>query len=340
MNGYVATNTLNGFLLGDYLYANLGFQKGTDERITKQTIIETTTMTVTGPVTGTATQTATKYVYEWLQDGGRYEDLPPATMPYFRSVNHFHNPLKSLDQAGFTGIWGSGLLHGKSAILWSQSSEQTQSPGGYYSWHDVRNYYYHALISPDNNVRNTNFADTFRGLGQLMHLVQDMSVPEHARDDGHYVGDFYEEYVKSKPNLVTSATTTPIFFSMTALSQPSAFGIDAPVPIANLFDTKRYNATRNPAVTMEDNIGLSEYTSANFVSTGTINSGGLFPYPIVSDSPTSSVTKTTRDIPDPFHAGSTIKRNYHWKERHGDMGYLLAGVGYLWFYADNNNIKH
>ena len=31
-------------------------------------------------------------------------------------------------------------------------------------------------------------AATFRALGQIMHLVVDASVPEHARDDEHRIG--------------------------------------------------------------------------------------------------------------------------------------------------------
>jgi hypothetical protein len=169
-------------------------------------------------------------------------------------------------------VWGTGALSGKSAIAWSQKAPGTQSPGGYYSWYDVRGYYYNALASPDVNTRNTNFADTFRGLGQLMHLVQDMSVPEHTRDDGHYA-DAYEEWITDssysgdakRRALLTNAFAHAVFFDMTALAQPSVFGSDAPVSIANLFDTNRYDKT-NPEVTIEQNIGLAEYTNANFIS--------------------------------------------------------------------------
>ena len=55
-----------------------------------------------------------------------------------------------------------------------------------------------ALTSTGNTERDKYFAETFRGLGQLMQLVTDMSVPEHTRDDGHYLGNlpFYEHYEK------------------------------------------------------------------------------------------------------------------------------------------------
>jgi hypothetical protein len=77
---------------------------------------------------------------------------------------------------------------------------QTQSPYGFYSWNDVRGYFYDALTAPDQITKERKLAETFRGLGQLMHLVQDMSVPEHTRDDGHYIGStglatHYEQWV-------------------------------------------------------------------------------------------------------------------------------------------------
>lgn len=137
-NEHIAQTTLNGFSLDDYLKNRLGFSSGIKEKFNNS------------------------LVWESLRDGGLYEDLPPQAAPYFRSVNHFHNPLKSINDAGFTGIWGSGVLHGKSALLWSQSAPDTQYPGGSFSWNDVRNYYYEALKSPDKSNRNTSFANTFR----------------------------------------------------------------------------------------------------------------------------------------------------------------------------------
>ena len=118
----------------------------------------------------------------WLELGGEYEDIPYLYMPYLRSVNHYHNPLTD---EGFSGIFGGVFLSGMSAIDWATRPMGTQTPGGYFSWADARNYYYLALTSYDGTGREGHLADTFRGLGQLMHLVQDMSVPEHTRDDGH-----------------------------------------------------------------------------------------------------------------------------------------------------------
>jgi hypothetical protein len=251
LNKYVATNTLDGFSLDSYLKTQLGIQKGVEAKY------------------------SSKVVWDWLCEGGLKEDVPYWYMLYLRSVNHFHNPLTN---SGFSGIWGSGFLSGESSIQWSQSPIRTQSPGGYYSWNDTRDYFYTALTKTDNVTRDENFSDTFRGLGQLMHLVQDLSVPEHVRDDGHGLSYNYELWAKEKINKDTIANYSPLFYfdkSSVGYANPLA-----PIPAANLFDTNQYNGT-NPAITLQKNIGLSEYTNANFFSGGTIFKTA-FPYPASS----------------------------------------------------------
>jgi len=259
-NEYIAKNNVNGFSLDSYLKNFLGLENGINESFNN---IE---------------------IWGWFRAGGEYEDVPEWYMPYLRSVNHFHNPTApNLDQAGFSGIWDTNLLSGTSAILWSQSAIGTQSPGGFYSWYDTRNYFYTALSSTVSDTRNTNFAQTFRGLGQLMHLVQDMSVPEHSRNSGHYA-DAYEEWVRDSPAsidpnrnvIVSNSLANPIYPDTTILNRQSPFS-QAPVPIANLFDTNQYDGS-NPALTVGLSFGLSEYSNVNFFCKDTIfRNGFLYP---------------------------------------------------------------
>lgn len=247
INEYIANNSLNGFSLDTYLRSNLGMQAGKTEKF------------------------GSNAVWEWLRDGGEYEDVPAWYLPYLRSVNHFHNPIT---KQGFSGIWGTGILSGESSLLWAQKPKGMQSPGGYYSWHDVRDYYYKALTFNIKTERDTFFAQTFRGLGQLMHLVQDLSVPAHARNDGHgpcWLSYNYECWVEAHSEMISASTST--FFDLSVLGQPNPL---ASVPIANLFDTNKYNGT-NPEITISKNIGLSEYTNTNFASDDTIFKN--FPYP-------------------------------------------------------------
>jgi hypothetical protein len=224
INERIAQGTFDGFSLDSYLKTTLGISQGIDETVAENTKI-----------------------IDWLKLGGEYEDWPSFTIPFRRSVNHFHNPLTDL---GYSWIWGTGVLDGVSSIRWALSPLYMQNPGGFYSWYDVKNYYYLALTSADRDVRSYNFAQTLRGLGQVMHLIQDLSVPEHTRDDGHPFGG-YESWVGKNPLVVISSAAKPTFFGSSIQS------------IADLFDTNQYNLVTGPNATKVPNIGLAEYTGAN-----------------------------------------------------------------------------
>ncbi|MBI5892584.1 MAG: hypothetical protein HZB79_02850 [Deltaproteobacteria bacterium] len=282
INENIAKNSFNGFSLDSYLKNQLGIQGGIGETVNSQ------------------------YVWWWLKKGGEYEDKPYWYMSYLRSVNHFHNPIAD---NGYTGLWGTSILSGKSSTKWALLSKNTQSPGGYYSWYDARDYYLKALISTDKTTRDTNFAETFRGLGQVMHLIEDASVPAHTRDDGHLFYN-YEKWVKNNPGAVTTAASSSIFFGGTISN------------IASFIDTDQYNGT-NPSAS--NTIGLSEYTNANFFSEDTINASG-FPYPDITQT-----TVTERTAPS-----GNYQRQYYLKnccgETNGGNGYLLSAVDYLDYY--------
>ena len=278
INEYIAQNTLNGFSLGDYLNKNLGFSQGAIEKIK-----------------GSKEQE----VYKWFGDGGEYEDIPAWYLPYIRSLNHFHNPIT---EEGFKGdCLGSSLC--VSSTVWALMPLGTQSYlTGNYSWYDVRDYYFNALTSTSKTTRDTNFAQTFRGLGQLMHLVQDASVPAHARNDFHYFFN-YEDWVKNTPQSVTTAASTPVFFAGTISN------------IASFIDTNQYNGT-NPS--NSNGIGLSEYTQANFFSEDTIFSSS-FPHPAKDETDAKIIEVTAED-------GGIDKRYYVYKT---DGGYNLAAYTYF-----------
>jgi len=297
-------------------------------------------------------------VIKWIQKGADQEDRN------WRPVNHFHNPLEPWSEAG---LWGVNRLW-ESAVVWAQDSDKQAAwekpvgveqqypqmpwafpdttPSTDWSWKMTRGYYFSALTAATDADRQENYAKMFRGLGHQMHLLQDMSVPAHVRNDSHLVQRWIEAWAADKIKTMDSLKIympnpqVPDISLMPSSSPDSA----APNPVANLFDTNLYIGA-NPDVTMPDPaqyiIGLSEYTNANFVSTYTIEDSSL-PYPNVSDdSRELSVSRMTIDIPDPRlpkNSNVYVKRDYFWKERHGDSGYLLAGVGAPQLFADSNQM--
>src|SRR5262249_16688458 len=116
-----------------------------------------------------------KRLTEWIGLGSIRED------DTLRFLNHFHNPLRTWDAAGFRGPWPFlGVQVGSSSVLLQQDAEHSG-----WSWGDVRSAYLEALTRPQSRERDERLARTFEGLGHLIHLVQDAGSPAHTRNDPH-----------------------------------------------------------------------------------------------------------------------------------------------------------
>jgi len=277
-------------------------------------------------------------IFFLLKKGSKLEDHPMC-----RASNHFHNPLLPWDQSqlddssGFTSwvihTWCTeqGWLdqNRKSAITWATGYETYNGPivlrtKQEMGWDNARSYFYSALTSTTNINKEASFVKTFEAVGQVMHLLQDMAVPAHVRNDflnSHvYTGGSnpYELYVKRNQNLVSGLTDTQIITPAFTNPRPTDF-----------WDTTDGTALVPPQISdtsLQTKAGLAEYTNANFVSEGTLisNASNAFHYPALT-----SVQTTTIDIADPFVNGWTIPRTYYEKVRDWDTGYLLAGTGFL-----------
>ena len=111
---------------------------------------------------------------EWLEEGGERED------DWFRFLRHFHDPLKPWDGAGLD----LGIDRHDSSVRWMQEPNQA-------TWIRVASGHGAMLggcitrrsSSRMRRYREVLWADLFRALGQIMHLVVDASVPEHTRND-------------------------------------------------------------------------------------------------------------------------------------------------------------
>jgi hypothetical protein len=59
-------------------------------------------------------------------------------------------------------------------------------------WDIARRAYFDALTKGTSAERDQNLAKTFQALGQVVHLVQDLAVPAHVRDDFASHGEYFE----------------------------------------------------------------------------------------------------------------------------------------------------
>jgi hypothetical protein len=70
-------------------------------------------------------------------------------------------------------------------------------------WDNARNYFYSALTEIDPLKRDDNYVKTFRSVGQVLHLLQDMAVPAHVRND------FQSHHAE---NISVSSIVIPLMF--------------------------------------------------------------------------------------------------------------------------------
>jgi hypothetical protein len=268
--------------LNEYLKASLGFSNGLDAHLPSNS---------TDP---------NRTILKLLTQGSTDEDSPAC-----RASNHFHDPLKSWDVSYMTdapmitracSLWEGWTQH-YSNITWG-TGYQAPPPDGQKqtftlpsdkapnNWDNARTYFYSALTSVSSAGRETNFAKTFQAVGQVMHLLQDMAVPAHVRNDmwSHlevnnynpetplmtWFNNAYELFVKNHLSLVNNADVGIINSVKAAFTNPR---------LTDFWDTNQYNGSILTA-----NLGLSEFTNLNYLSDETIPTPlySRYPWPHIS----------------------------------------------------------
>jgi len=136
--------------------------------------------------------------------GGSERDRDPWNS-VFRAGRHFYDPINNRSLANGVSCFLFGC---KPAVEWAMG--RTGVLGGsppldtarenHFSWQDARDNYWWALTykpiapaSPTLGVwqqrysgnRNLRWATTLKAVGQVIHLLQDMAQPQHARNDSH-----------------------------------------------------------------------------------------------------------------------------------------------------------
>jgi hypothetical protein len=126
----------------------------------------------------------------WVIDGGYSADEPEGTM----ALCHFYDPTQApgkrylTDQQSMVKVlsqYNSEYRNpGIDAVQWAFHGEQYGTVfDQQYSWDQGKSSLKKALESPDPN--NVNYGKAWRSLGETMHLMADMTVPAHVRNDGH-----------------------------------------------------------------------------------------------------------------------------------------------------------
>lgn len=275
-------------------------------------------------------------IIDWVASGSTAEDHPLC-----RASTHFHNPLKSWATAGASELSqtfpcpgyaspNSGTQY--SALAWATGKNSYDGPFSKWDmqdsgWLSARSYYYSALTSNVATKRDTSFTETFKSVGQVMHLLQDMAVPAHVRDDfwiSHVwrgLPNPYEGYVRDREN-TKKDLIEPLHKWQIDQVRPNF----ATPRVTDFWDTSDETVAWPYQIVAEIvsgdksyqfKSGLAEYSNANFLSEGTLfNNSNVFTYP-----KEESTNIVVLNMPN-----STLRRPYYYKTADWDVGYILAGV--------------
>ncbi|MBU0477701.1 hypothetical protein KKC91_03945 [bacterium] len=183
-----------------------------------------------------------------ITQGSWEEDVPKTNCP-----NHFYDPTTGNGLLGFTDAMSRGV----------------DSAGTSWSYSDSKTYLYNALTSVKKKDRLANFGRMFYSLGRTIHLLEDMAVPAHVRNDAHLPTpaqkDLYEDWTNEAAKNGILPTSG---YGAVAISDDD---------IKDLWDeTRDYGeAGDNTYIGM----GLSEYTNRYFFSKDTIFLDYSYPAP-------------------------------------------------------------
>ncbi len=115
-------------------------------------------------------------------------------------------------------------------------------------------------------------------LGQVIHLLQDMSVPAHTRNDfqripfkGHL--EFHGSLSKPGTSFGFGEELEVFVFEKSndhdEWFEPDGEMPDVPYTLTDFWDTNNYDGS-NPQVTWLDHIGIAEFSNANFITEASV----------------------------------------------------------------------
>jgi len=186
--------------------------------------------------------------------GAMFEDAPGT-----RSLNHF------MDTA-YDGTGLSVMPVALSSAEWALQDVAAKTERQEFSYWSARNYFYAALtttgVANAINGRNELWGKTFQSLGQVVHHVQDMTQPQHVRDEPHLDAQIGVRDVGS--------------FHPSRYEKYSAFD-DGAVQIQRMLDKESFDPVYprlkdrliSPRAFWTGDVGVANYTNTNFLSART-----------------------------------------------------------------------
>jgi hypothetical protein len=236
---------------------------------------------------------------DWISWGSHHED------DRWRFGNHFYSIEPNRVTGGVGGLSDGGETLGilplpiVNSYRWAVEPDKFEPElAGYASqlnsknWPSARAYQYLALTEPDPEDRKANMAHMLFALGHVIHLNQDLSQPEHVRNDEHpfrrAIEAFGEKTYLNQPNAFPLVSNEQRgwnwwrgqgfkslldFWDRGKFSGGSSDGLDA--------DARGYAGQK---------LGLAEFSNGNFIGQDasyaeyfTSNHKHYFPFPSIKE---------------------------------------------------------
>ncbi len=295
----------DGASLDSYLRGQMGLGNGIQTRLSFSFPPEIRTRIGRAQWNAGKTQ---RSILEWLKVGSAIEDTDTSFVTWLsdtanlRPRHHFHDATRDagLNNKDDNPNWGGWPeiamgLKGGSAAAWAINGTAPLEPtANAQSWPAARTDFYHALTQPTPGAREEYLAMTFLDLGCVLHMLEDMGVPPHVRNDflfEHYRsasdnGSPLEKYVETHVSRSggLSRWLPPDW-------RPAPVGF---TNVAHYFDTNTRDAEdycgQNPPASW----GLAECTNYQFLSWSTIflpDTGSLYYFPHPAFAHTTSLVE-------------------------------------------------
>ncbi len=223
-------------------------------------------------------------ILEWLRRGSSLEDVPNP-----RARHHFHDPIRNTglnnldaDPEILSLLWLGSKWHYPDYWVFDTTGLSTldRAKGldgnweneylNYYNWVHARSLFYAALTWESKSERGKFLGSMFVTLGHICHLLEDMGVPAHARNDflfGHYRSAYKFDW--------GNPLETWVGEQIEANGGQSPWSGNAPVVFDKLTkyfdtDTRDPNDYLGASSSPPDIWGLAESTNYQFLSKSTI----------------------------------------------------------------------
>jgi hypothetical protein len=132
-------------------------------------------------------------VTEWIAHGGFSADVPEVPA----SLRHFYDPTKGKGDQYLTDITNARLMGAIQRVLrnpqmngveWAMGTpgDKRFDPLGHiYNWENGKAWMRMALETNDEDKRSEFLGQSYRALGEMLHMIADNGCPPHVRNDAH-----------------------------------------------------------------------------------------------------------------------------------------------------------